>query len=96
MRHLECLVAVYSLGGQASAPDKSRAWNALACAERDLEKLHSASSRSCPAASAVQLVHSTRLGLVEARKGGLPMRIRYFLPPYHLVNKEASQLIEPT
>ena len=35
--HLEGLVAVYNLGSSASALDKSRAWQALSCAEQDLQ-----------------------------------------------------------
>ena len=37
VRHLEGLMSVYDLGSEASAPDKSRAWNALSCVEQDIE-----------------------------------------------------------
>ncbi len=94
IRHLEGLVSVYALGPQASAPDKSRAFNALSCAERDLEKYFNTYKEST--ASAAELVHSTPLGLVEPRRGGLPMRMRYFLPPCHLIDDRTNTLMDCT
>ena len=91
--HLEGLVSIYSLGSQAVAADKSRAWNALTFVERDIDKAYS-SQVAAPSLSPVDLIHSTPLGMVEPRRGGLPMRIRYFLPPHHLIDKKANKLME--
>jgi mediator of RNA polymerase II transcription subunit 1 len=82
--HLEGLRAVYDLS-PASAPEKSRAWNALSCVEKDLEVTFN-SYRAWPYPSVLSLLHSTPLGLVHPRRGGLPMKLRYFLPPGDLVS----------
>ncbi len=95
MRHLEGLAAVYNLGPQAAPADQSRAWNALSCAEKDLELVYAGYSSNQRSATATSIL-STPLGLVEPRKGGLPMRIRYFLPPYHLIDPATNRLMEPS
>ena len=81
--HLEGLVAVYSLGAAATAVDKSRAWQALSCAEQDLRMVFN-SYRSWYSTN-LSLVHATRIGLLHPRAGGLPLKLRYFLPPEDLV-----------
>ena len=89
-------VAVYNLGSSASALDKSRAWQALSCAEQDLQRVFN-SYRSWHAAAAAtpSLVHATRLGLLHPRTGGLPLRLRYFLPPADLVAAAGGKAVDP-
>ncbi len=84
--HLEGLVAAYDLGPAATAADKSRAWNALRCVESDLEQVFN-SYRPWSSNDAQSVLHSTPLGLLHPRCGGLPLKMRYFLaPPDLLVN----------
>jgi hypothetical protein len=96
IRHLERLVAVYNLA-PATAAEKSKAWLALRAVERDLEAIFLGyRSWHAAAADALSLLHDTPLGLVHSRSGGLPMRLRYYLSPYDLINPEGTALLPCT
>merc|ERR1719228_1659895 len=44
-----------------------------------------------------QLIHqSGGLGMVQPRAGGIPMRLRYFLPPYELLDQDAGTILPLT
>ena len=39
-------------------------------------------------------MHKTNLGMVLPRQGGLPMKIKYFLPPYDLIDEKTNSLLK--
>ncbi len=82
-------MSAYGLHG-ASAPEKSRAWNALTCVEKDLLETLYEGYRSWP--NVHSIIHESPLGLVTARAGGLPMKLRYFVAPHDLVDQENNKL----
>jgi mediator of RNA polymerase II transcription subunit 1 len=87
--HLEGLIAVYAIPN-CSALDKARAWQALYHLERDLER---AGGRHAWIQDLGKLVQQAGgLGLVQARAGGQPMRLTYFLPPYELLDQESGTI----
>lgn len=42
------------------------------------------------------IVHKSPLGIMEPRKGGLPVRLTYFITPYDLINITQKSHINPT
>ena len=89
--HLKGLMAVYAIPN-CSALDKARAWQALYHLERDLERL----GRQGWSQDLGQVIQRGSLGLVQARAGGVPMRLVYFLPPYELIKPETGSLMPLT
>jgi hypothetical protein len=43
-----------------------------------------------------QMIHQTSLGLVEPRAGGIPMKLRYFMAPYELLDETTGKLMPCT
>lgn len=91
IKHLDGLVAIYNLN-PATSPQKSQAWNALSAMESDLELIYRSYESSC-ASDPWFLVHQTSCGMIHPRSGGLPMSIRYFLPPYELIDETTNTLM---
>ena len=87
--HLKGLISVYDLA-DCSHVDKSRAWQALFHLEHDLTLLASGQSW---VTDINQMIHKTGLGMVHNRSGGLPMKLRYFLPPYELLDMKQKTLL---
>jgi len=42
------------------------------------------------------MIHQTSLGLVEPRAGGIPMKLRYFMAPYELLDETTGKLMPCT
>lgn len=40
-----------------------------------------------------QMIHKTGLGMVHNRSGGIPMKLRYFLPPYELLDLKQKTIL---
>jgi len=91
VKHLEGFNNVYDL--TCSLSDKSRAWQVLCNLEDDLMRLYKVQQSQPWVKDLNQLIHKTGLGLVEARAGGLPMKLRIFLPPYQLLDIENKKLL---
>ena len=70
--------------------DKTRAWQALNILEHDLTLLASGQSW---VTDINQLIHKTGLGMVHNRAGGVPMKLRYFLPPYELLDIDNKTIL---
>ena len=89
MDHLKGLISVYDLpdGGNM---DKTRAWQALNILEHDLMLLASGQSW---VTDINQLIHKTGLGMVHSRAGGVHMKLRYFLPPYELLDMKNKTIL---
>lgn len=89
VEHLQGLLAVYDLP-ECGNVDKSRAWQALYNLEHDLTLLASGQSW---VTDINQLIHKTGLGMVHNRAGGMPMKLRFFLPPYELLDMEQQTIL---
>eukprot|EP00090_Calanus_glacialis_P040316 TRINITY_DN7026_c0_g1_i1.p1 TRINITY_DN7026_c0_g1~~TRINITY_DN7026_c0_g1_i1.p1 ORF type:complete len:1050 (-),score=275.98 TRINITY_DN7026_c0_g1_i1:749-3898(-) len=89
VEHIKGLMAVYDLPDCGNV-DKSRAWQALYNLEHDLTLLASGQSW---VTDINQLIHKTGLGMVHNRAGGIPMKLRFFLPPYELLDMEAQTIL---
>jgi len=89
VEHIEGLMAVYDLP-ECGNVDKSRAWQALSNLEHDLTLLASGQSW---VTDINQLIHKTGLGMVHNRAGGIPMKLRFFLPPYELLDMELKTIL---
>jgi len=89
IEHIEGLMAVYDLP-ECGNVDKSRAWQALSNLEHDLTLLASGQSW---VTDINQLIHKTGLGMVHNRAGGIPMKLRFFLPPYELLDMELKTIL---
>jgi len=90
VKHLEGLSAVYNLP-ECSGEYKSSAWQALWTLEHDLMLI---ASQQSWVTDMNHLIHKTGIGLLHNRAGGLPMKLRFFLPPYELLDT-ASKTILP-
>jgi len=89
VEHIKGLMAVYDLPDCGNV-DKSRAWQALYNLEHDLTLLASGQSW---VTDINQLIHKTGLGMVHNRAGGIPMKLRFFLPPYELLDMERKTIL---
>jgi len=89
VEHIKGLMAVYDLP-ECGNVDKSRAWQALYNLEHDLTLLASGQSW---VTDINQLIHKTGLGMVHNRAGGIPMKLRFFLPPYELLDMEQKTIL---
>eukprot|EP00092_Neocalanus_flemingeri_P076564 GFUD01094984.1.p1 GENE.GFUD01094984.1~~GFUD01094984.1.p1 ORF type:complete len:1073 (+),score=247.31 GFUD01094984.1:71-3220(+) len=89
VEHIKGLMAVYDLP-ECGPVDKSRAWQALYNLEHDLTLLASGQSW---VTDINQLIHKTGLGMVHNRAGGIPMKLRFFLPPYELLDMEQQTIL---
>jgi len=87
--HLKGLISVYDLADCANI-DKTRAWQALYNLEHDLSLLASGQSW---VTDTNQMIHKTSLGMVHNRSGGIPMKLRYFLPPYELLDMKSKTIL---
>ena len=87
--HLKGLISVYDLA-DCSNLDKTRAWQALYNLEHDLTLLASGQSF---VSDINQMIHKTGLGMVHVRSGGIPMKLRYFLPPYELLDMKQQTIL---
>ena len=89
MDHLKGLISVYDLPDCGNI-DKTRAWQALNILEHDLMLLASGQSW---VTDINQLIHKTGLGMVHNRAGGVHMKLRYFLPPYELLDMQNKTIL---
>lgn len=89
VKHLEGLSAVYNLP-DCSGEYKSSAWQALWTLEHDLMLI---ASQQSWVTDMNHLIHKTGLGLLHNRAGGLPMKLRFFLPPYELLDTKAKTIL---
>ena len=87
--HLKGLISVYDLA-DCSNLDKTRAWQALYNLEHDLTLVASGQSW---VTDVNQIIHKTGLGMVHTRSGGIPMKLRYFLPPYELLDMKQQTIL---
>jgi len=87
--HVKGLLAVYDMP-DCSPLDKSRAWQALYTLEHDLSIL---SSNQSWVTDVNQMIHKTALGMVHNRAGGIPMKLRFFMPPYELLDTEKQTIL---
>lgn len=85
---LEGLSSIYQLN--ADVKIKSKAFMALQALETDLISLFSCfqSAYTDPHAMVLQ----SPVGVLQKRRGGHPMRLTYFMPPFELLNLEAKSL----
>lgn len=85
---LEGLSSIYQLN--ADVKIKSKAFMALQALETDLISLFSCfqSGYTDPQAMVLQ----SPVGVLQKRRGGHPMRLTYFMPPFELLNMEAKSL----
>ena len=74
--HLEGLMSIYDIPN-CSAQDKTRGWNALALCEADLLRL----DQNYGNEDICTRINHGNLGLVQARAGGLPLKMTYFISP---------------
>jgi len=94
VKHLKGLVAAYDLGATATQAQKARAWTALQLAEADLGQIDAIAA--WPTTFPLTRIHTGPLGLLTPRRGGLPMKIRFFLPTRHLVDPATNKIREAT
>ena len=92
VKHLESLSAVYNLPN-CSREDKSLAWQALWTLEHDLVLIDKQQNWMT---DTNHVVHKTGLGLLHPRAGGLPMKLRFFLPPYELLDPATKTILPLT
>merc|ERR1719427_1013510 len=91
VKHLEGLNNVYKLN--CTVMEKSRAWQVLCNLEEDIIRLYKASQNHNFPKDLNRIIHKTRLGLVEPRAGGLPMKLRIFISPFQLIDVNQKKLI---
>lgn len=84
---LEGLTSIYQLN--ADSKTKSHAFVALQALETDLQHLFTL--QQCYKDSH-QLLAQSPVGVLEPRRGGHPMRLTYFVPPYQLLNVDSDEL----
>ena len=81
-KHLEGLSAIYQIN--ADKKNKTKAYLALHALEVDLSSLAELQNHQINDIN--NLVHKSPVGILEPRKGGHPMRLTYFVPPYDLID----------
>ncbi|CAG2103315.1 unnamed protein product [Medioppia subpectinata] len=81
-KHLEGLSAIYQIN--ADKKNKTKAYLALHALEIDLSSLAELQNHQINDIN--NLVHKSPVGILEPRKGGHPMRLTYFVPPYDLID----------
>ncbi|KAG9510096.1 Mediator of RNA polymerase II transcription subunit 1 [Fragariocoptes setiger] len=91
VRHLDGLSSIYHF--MSDSRQKSKAYQALNALETDLSRLANfqSSINDC-----YNLLHKSPVGVLEPRKGGLPVRLVYFLSPYDLIDTSKKGLINLT
>ena len=82
-------MAVYDLA-DCSLHDKAQARQALYNLEHDLSLLATGQSW---VTDINQMIHKTGLGMVHNRRGGIPMKLRFFLPPYELLDMQQKTIL---
>lgn len=88
---LEGLTSIYQLN--ADSKTKSNAFVALQALETDLQHLFT--MQQCHK-DPYQLLVQSPVGVLEPRRGGHPMRLTYFVPPYQLLDTDTNALIPLT
>lgn len=84
---LEGLTSIYQLNADKEA--KSNAFVALQALETDLQHLFT--MQQCHK-DPYQLLVQSPVGVLEPRRGGHPMRLTYFVPPYQLLDTDSNTL----
>lgn len=85
---LEGLSSIYQLNAELKI--KSKAFVALQALETDLINLFGCVQTYYKDPYA--LVMQSSVGILQSRRGGHPMRLTYFVPPYELLNMDAKSL----
>jgi len=78
--HLEGLMSIYDMPN-ASAHDKTRGWHSLSVLEADLIRIENLSRYHEKAEDLSRMINHSPLGFVQARAGGLPLKLTYFISP---------------
>ncbi|KAL5006879.1 hypothetical protein ScPMuIL_015685 [Solemya velum] len=81
-KHLEGLMNVYTISGDRK--QKCKVFHALHSLQTDLNVLAQLQSSISGVAN---YIHKSPLGILLPRKGGLPMKLIYFVSPYNLLDK---------
>lgn len=84
---LEGFVSIYQLN--ADKKIKSKAFPALEALEADLCTLAQLQNVF---KEPFNLLHKSPVGILEKRRGGHPMKLTYFVPPYDLLDVEKNEL----
>lgn len=87
---LEGLSSIYQLNAESKI--KNKAFVSLQALETDLINLFACENTFF--ADVVQMMLKSSVGVLQKRRGGHPMRLTYFVPPFELLNLE-SKSIEP-
>lgn len=83
---LEGLTSIYQLN--ADKKTKSNAFVALQALESDLQTLYASNaSQKDP-----HVLLQSAVGILQQRRGGHPMRLTYYVPPYQLLDTETATL----
>ncbi|XP_074601440.1 mediator complex subunit 1 isoform X2 [Brevipalpus obovatus] len=90
-KHLDELSSLYQLNVQ-DKKQKQKAYQALHALETDLSTLAQLHSINDPN----NLVHKSPVGILEARKGGHPMKLTYFISPYDLLDLKTKSSVPLT
>lgn len=85
---LEGLASIYQLNADKST--KSNAYVALQALETDLQNLYMLHQFY---QDSFTLLMQSPVGILSARRGGHPMRLTYFVPPYELLDVEKKSLL---
>ncbi|XP_041366211.1 mediator of RNA polymerase II transcription subunit 1-like isoform X2 [Gigantopelta aegis] len=83
--HLEGLQHIYQISGDKKL--KTKAFFALQSLEKDLNQLAQLQSSI---SGVGKYIHKSPLGILLPRKGGLPMKLIYFVSPYDLLDKSTK------
>ncbi|XP_046375891.2 mediator of RNA polymerase II transcription subunit 1-like [Haliotis rufescens] len=83
--HLEGLLKIYQIVGDKKV--KSKAFLSLQSLESDLNLLAQLQSSINGVGN---YIHKSPLGILLPRKGGLPMKLIYFVSPYDLLDKKSK------
>lgn len=81
-KHLEGLSSIYQIDTDKRI--KTKVYTALTSLESDLIKLYEFQNNHINDIN--NLVHKSPAGVLEPRKGGYPMKLTFFVPPYDLID----------
>lgn len=89
-KHLSGLHSIYQITTNDKKV-KQRAYPALNALETDLSILYDITRRRTN--NCYDLIHRSPIGIMEPRRGGLPVRLTFFTTPYDLVDVNSKSVI---
>lgn len=89
-KHLSGLHSIYQITTNDKKV-KQRAYPALSALETDLTILYDYQRRRTN--NCYDLIHKSPIGIMEPRKGGLPVRLTFFTTPYDLIDLDNKDFI---